>query len=96
MKEYRNCSGQLKLAFQDIDVVSYDGVTKSIVRKFRLKKASRKITGLDEVFQNFKLGNKKVGLEWDILFGYIVCAETESAVVFVKEIALFVNSNYNG
>jgi len=95
MKEYRNASGQLTFDFINIDAASYDGITRDLVREFKLRKAGVKYTGLDEIFQTFRFGFKRVGLEWDIWSGYIVCAKSETAELLAKEIALFINSNYS-
>jgi len=93
-KEIRNASDQLTFEFSVIESVKYDEITKSVIVHFGIEGVGRKITGLDEIFQDFKRSNEVVSLEWDIWSGYIVCAKTEQAESLAKEIASFVDENY--
>ncbi len=90
---HRNSSNQLTFDFDKIEAGSYSSVTKYIVDHFELKPTTKLIQGLEEIFQDFKLGDLVVGLEWDIWSGYIVCSKNRKSEVLSKNIAMFVNEN---
>jgi hypothetical protein len=72
----------------------YSVITKDVVNHFKLEAASKLIKGLDELFQNYKLGEYIVGLEWDIWSGHIVTAKNNKAESLVNEIAVFIDAKY--
>ncbi len=95
MNEYRDASDRLTIDFDKIESGLYSKITKAIVSEFSLEVASAKTRGLDEVFQDFKIGSKVVGLEWDSWSGYIVNAKTKSAETLVREIAGYISAKFN-
>jgi len=90
MKEYRDASNRLTIEFAKIKVSKYSNLTKIIVKKFDLKPLSLKVTGLDEIFQDFILDNKKVALEWNIWSGYSIYSKNINAESLVLKIGNFV------
>ena len=94
MNEHRNASNQLTFAFDSISSWSYKKVTKSVVKYFNLQSAGKLTVGLDEKFQEFKSGDSIVGLEWDNWSGYTIDAKNKEAEPLLREIASYINENY--
>lgn len=94
MNEYRDASNRLTFDFDRIESRSYSKVTKAIVNYFKLEPANKSTIGLDEMFQDYKIGNFVVGLEWDIWSGYIVNAKNTKSEQLAKKISTFVNECY--
>jgi hypothetical protein len=95
MNEHRDTSDRLTIDFDNIEAGKYSAITKAIVSEFGLEPSSAKTNSLDEVFQDFNIGNEIVGLEWDNWSGYIVNAKTKSAEQLVRKIAEYINANFN-
>jgi len=94
MNEYRNSSEQLTYDFEHIKINNYFKVCKKIVKHFKLKESGQLVHGLDETFQEYKLGRFIIGLEWDIWSGYIVVAKNKQSEALVREIAEFINEAF--
>jgi len=94
MGEHRDNSERLTFNFEKVEAESYSKITSEIVANFGLEIATKKVSGLDEVFQDFKRGNEVVGLEWDNWSGYIVNAKTKSAKPLVREIAGYIGAKF--
>ena len=62
MKEHRDANNRLIIDFYNIEASKYENITKRIVQEFDLKSLSSKVTGFDEIFQDFILNDKKLGL----------------------------------
>jgi hypothetical protein len=92
MFDERDCSGRLTFDFFQIESTLYVKLTKEIKESFNLHEASILVHGFDETFQDFKLDNKIVGLEWDIWSGYIVVAKNTEAEPLAEEIAIFIDN----
>ena len=90
MNKYRNVSNKLTYDFHEIVINDYLCITDAIVKRYKLKKSSQLVHGLDEIFQNFKTGEKVIGLEWDIWSGYTIVAQNAESEDLVKNIAAFV------
>jgi len=90
----RNASNQLSIDFDKIESKLYRKITKSIVKEFELEEENKLTNGLDEIFQNFRLNNMIVGLEWDIWSGYTVVAQNIQAEPLVSKIGNYINENY--
>ena len=95
MNEHRDSSDRLTIDFDKIESGKYTSITKAIITEFGLDPSGAKTNGLDEVFQDFKVGSDVVGLEWDNWSGYIVNAKTKSAEQLVRKIAGYINANFN-
>ena len=91
MNEHRDSSNRLTYDFSKIEIKHYLKVTKKIIQHFKLEESGQLVNGLDETFQDFKLGRFIVGLEWDIWSGYIVVAKNIESETLVKDIASYVN-----
>ena len=94
MNEHRNASNQLTFDFDNISSWSYKKVTKSVVKHFNLQPVGKLTVGLDERFQEFKSGDLTVGLEWDNWSGYTIDAKNKEAEPMLREIANYINDNY--
>ena len=94
MDTNRNASNQLSIDFDKIESKLYRKITKSIVKEFELEEENKLTNGLDEIFQNFRLNNMIVGLEWDIWSGYTVVAQNIQAEPLVSKIGNYINENY--
>ena len=94
MNEHRDSSNRLTYDFSKLEIKDYLKVTNNIIKQFKLEKASELVHGLDETFQDFKLGRFLVGLECDIWSGYIVIAKNKESEALVKEIANYVNEAF--
>lgn len=94
MNEHRNASNQLTIDFNDIEMLLYSKITKEIINLFDLNISSEKVKGLDEIFQEFSSGKSIISIEWDNWSGYIVTAINKEAEPLAKEIAKYVNKNY--
>ena len=95
MNEHSDASGRLTIDFEKIESGMYSKVTKAVASEFGLEPSGAKTKGLDEIFQDYKLGNEIVVLEWDNWSGYIVNAKTESAEKLVRNIAGYISANFN-
>lgn len=95
MSEHRDNSDRLTFDFDNIESKMYSKITSEVVSHFGLEVATKKVNGLDEVFQDFKRGSEIVGLEWDNWSGYIVNAKTKSAEPLAREIAGYVSATFN-
>ncbi|MDH5389076.1 MAG: hypothetical protein OEY06_11595 [Gammaproteobacteria bacterium] len=94
MNEHRDASNRLTFDFDRIESRSYSKITKAVVSHFKLVPDNKLTEGLDEIFQDYKSGDSVVGLEWDNWSGYIVNAKNTKSEQLVKEIAAFINENY--
>ena len=95
MSDNRDTSNRLNFEFEKIESSSYAFITKAVVEKFGLEIASKLVQGFDEVFQDFKQGDKVVGLEWDIWSGYMVVAKRTVSEPLVREIAEYISANHD-
>ncbi|MBL4826133.1 MAG: hypothetical protein JKY66_00200 [Spongiibacteraceae bacterium] len=95
MNEHRDNSNRLTFDFDKIDSDMYRRITDEVASKFLLEVASKKVSGFDETFQDFKRGNDVVGLEWDNWSGYSVVAKRTRAEPLVREIAGYINVKFN-
>ena len=94
MNEYRDSSNRLTYDFDDIEEKNYIKITKEIVKEFSLEPDTEKTSGLDEVFQDYKINNMNIGLEWDIWSGYIVCAKNIKSEPLATKIAIFIKHHH--
>lgn len=94
MNEHRNASNQLTFDFDKISSWSYKKITKSVAKHFNLQPVGNPAVGLNEKFQEFKTGNLIVGLEWDNWSGYTIDAKNKEAEPLLREIAIYINENY--
>ena len=94
MNEHRNASNQLTIDFDKIGAIKYHLITKSVVKQFGLEPKGKKISGPDEVFQEFTKGQLNINLEWDNWSGYIVCAQDSNSENLALEIAGYINAKY--
>ena len=94
MNESRNASNQLTFGFVNISSWSYRKITKAVVKDFNLQPIDKLVVGLDEKFQEFKSGELIVGLEWDNWSGYTINAKTQEAEFLLREIAKYIDDNY--
>ncbi|QDT42837.1 hypothetical protein Pan241w_29260 [Gimesia alba] len=90
MYKHRDASQRLTIEFFQIEADSYQRITQIVVNQFQLAPVGELVVGPDELFQEFRLQRKVVGLEWDIWSGYIVVAKTKSAEKLVRKIASFI------
>lgn len=90
MNEYRDFSGRLTFEIFEIESKEYLILTNKIKEAFKLKEYSRLISGFDEIFQDFRLYNQIIGLEWDIWSGYIIVSKNKEGEPLVREIAKFI------
>ena len=95
MSEKRDASDRLTFDFNNIPRALYSKVTNSIVSEFGLVPAGSKTNGLDEVFQDFKLDDRIVGLEWDNWSGYIVHANNVSSEELARKIAGYIGVRFD-
>ena len=95
MYEYRDASERLTFDFSKIQIQDYLKVTKKIVKEFNLEPIGELIQGFDEIFQNYKLNNHLIGLEWDNWSGYSVVARSVESENLAKNIAKFIEVKFN-
>ena len=92
MDKHRDKSNRLTFDFDSIKSGMYSKVTDAVVNHFNLEAENKITKGLDEVFQDFKQGNKVVGLEWDNWSGYIVNAKNTESESLATEIASYISA----
>ncbi len=95
MDEQRDKSDRLVIDFHHINAGMYSKITNEIVAAFGLEAAGEKTVGLDEVFQDFSREGLMLSLEWDNWSGYTIKAKSASAVQLVRQIASYINDNFN-
>lgn len=94
MREHRDASDRLTFDFDKIEPDSYRKVTHSVVGHFHLEPASEITEGLDEIFQDYTVGDLVVGLEWDNWSGYVVCAKNTKSEQLATKIAVYISAHY--
>ena len=90
----RDASDRLTVEVHSAEASEYGGLVKGIVNRFNLIKAGKKTVGLDEMFQDYKLNEYIVGLEWDNWSGFIVVAKTKESETLVTEISQYLIEEY--
>lgn len=95
MNEHRDASNRLTFDFDKIESGMYSKITNVVVAQFGLEAESTITKGLDEVFQNFRLHDEIIGLEWDNWSGYIVNAQSENAEPLAIKVGTYINENFN-
>ncbi|QDV50977.1 hypothetical protein [Gimesia fumaroli] len=90
MHKHRDASQRLTVEFFQIEADSYQKITQIVVNQFQLEPVGELVVGPDELFQEFRLQRKVIGLEWDFWSGYIVVAKTKSAEKLVRKIATYI------
>ena len=94
INSHRNATNQLTIDFNKIEAKMYSEITNEVIRKYELETNNELVTGLNEIFQEFKSGDAIIGLEWDNWSGYIVNAKNIDAEPLVKKIAAFISENH--
>ena len=89
-REHRDASGRLTFDFGNVPADDYPEVARSIAERFGLEEAGDLVIGLDERFQDYRLGDAVVGIEWDIWSGLSVVATTPGSEGLARRIARFV------
>ncbi|WP_207063519.1 hypothetical protein [Motiliproteus sp. SC1-56] len=95
MGEHRDASDRLTFDFQKVEASAYSKITEAVANNFNLTPANLIARGLDEMFQDYRQGDMRIGLEWDNWSGYIVCAKDKAAEPLAKEIASYINAKFN-
>jgi hypothetical protein len=85
----RDFSGRLTYEIHSFPSESYTSMKKEIADKFGLLPFGITINGLDEVFQTFIKGFKRIGIEWDIWSGLIIVAKNKKSETLVEEISKY-------
>ena len=93
MNEDRDASERLTFDCLDIQIKDYLKLTKEIVKEFNLEPVGDLIHSFDDTFQDYKLNNFLIGLEWDIWSGYIVVAKSVESEKLAKDIAKLLKLN---
>ncbi|MFC6633707.1 hypothetical protein [Microbulbifer taiwanensis] len=88
----RDFSGRLCYEINDFPLEKYNETKSSLVKKFGLFPFGITIYGLDEVFQCYIRGLKRVGIEWDVWSGFIVVAKSKRAENLVINMARHLES----
>lgn len=70
----------------------YEKVCQLIMKEFNLKRKGNKTTGLDEIFENYELGNALLSFEWDNWSGFMVVANNKDAEQVVRDIANYLTA----
>jgi hypothetical protein len=85
---WRDASWRLTFEMSRAPGGSYRPICDAVVATFHLTTHSELVTnGVDVVFQDYRLGDQVVGLEWDNWCGFMVVAKTPAAEPLVQEIA---------
>ena len=85
----RDYSGRLTYDIFEFPSEDYTSMKKQIAKKFGLVPAGITIYGLDEMFQTYMKGLKRIGIEWDNWSGLIIVAKNKKAEPLVEEIGLY-------
>ncbi|MBI3862717.1 MAG: hypothetical protein HY290_12575 [Planctomycetia bacterium] len=90
-QSYRNASGQLTFEMSDVPADRYAAVRDAISAEFGLAPHNPPVTnGCDIIFQDFRLGEQIVGLEWDHWTSFTIVAQTPASEPLVQKIAAWV------
>ena len=74
---WRNASNQLTFGMFNAAADDYRDICVTVARKFGLVEHTAPISdGLAIVFQDYRLGDKIMGMEWDNWTGFTVVAKT--------------------
>ncbi len=84
---WRNASDQLTFGMSDVPADDYKAVCVAVAKEFHLTEHTlRVLNGYDIVFQDYRLDDKIVGLEWDNWTGFTVVAQVPTAEPHVQDI----------
>ena len=85
----RDFSGRFTYEAHDFPFKDYDSKKKEIAQAFGLLPFSATINGVDESFQTYIKGLKRIGIEWDNWSGLSVVAKSKRAENLVEEIGSY-------
>ncbi len=85
----RDFSGRFTYEIHSFPSESYTSMKKEIADKFGLLPFGITVNGLDEVFQTFIKGFKRIGIEWDIWSGLIIVAKNRKSETLVEKIGKY-------
>ncbi|WP_444921773.1 hypothetical protein ACJJID_05190 [Microbulbifer sp. CnH-101-G] len=88
----RDFSGRLCYEINDLPLDNYKETKRALVKKFELCPFGITIYGLDEVFQSYMRGFKRVGIEWDVWSGFTIVAKSKRAENLVINMARYLES----
>jgi len=94
LAEYRDFSGRLTVAIEDMPSLKYRFVCWRICRNFNLKKSSDYTRGLDEKFQSFSSAHGSVSIDWDNWSGFMVVSLSPASDSLVMKISEWLKEKY--
>jgi hypothetical protein len=90
---WRDASGRLTVDQTGIESSQYPAVCLALADAFGLTPDGDFVVGLEQIFWDFRRGEQKVGMDWDIWMEFMVVAKTPSAEPLVCEIGAWLDAN---
>ena len=83
---WRDASGRLTVDQTGIDWTEYPTVCREVADVFSLVPDGDFVTGIDQIFCDFRRGDQVVSIDWDNWMEFMVVAKTPSAEPLIHEI----------
>lgn len=88
----RDSSNRFAFEMSDEPASTYKDWCNKIRNEFNAKPIGIKISTFDELFQDYKIGNVQIGIEWDNWSGLIVVEKSGDSEKLIRKIAEYIIS----
>ena len=93
-KYWRDASGRFTFSMLHVPAVGYREVCMAISKTFQLIPMNTLVSNsVDIIFQDYRLGEQVVGLEWDNWMGFTVVSKTPTSESLVREIGAWLSKS---
>ncbi|WP_444957071.1 hypothetical protein [Microbulbifer sp. ZKSA002] len=89
----RDFSGRLCYEINNFPLEKYKETKRALVKEFGLYPFGVTTYGLDEAFQSYIRGLKRIGIEWDVWSGFTIVAKNKRAENIVITMAKYLESS---
>ena len=91
----RDYSRRLVYEIGEFPCESYTAIKKELASHFKLQPLTPTSEGLDEYFQTFMSGLKRIGIEWDDWSGLIIVAKNKRAEPLIRQIGDYLEQRFS-
>jgi len=92
-KSGKDATGRTMFELIDCPGIQYSLICDMVMDRFGMIQENFLTEGLDEVFQDFRLGKSIIGIEWDNWLGLCIVAKTSCANDLVHKIGTFLEQS---
>jgi hypothetical protein len=84
---WRDSSGRLTFDLPGVSAADFPAVCRGIADALGLVPADDVLTGLEQMFWDFRRGDQVVGLDWDVWMEFMAVAKSEASEPLVRDVA---------